>query len=215
MAIGSIFFQKIFRQSAKRRYTINFFADSRRFPTTSLLIATKVEMRQNKSKDKSESAEQGYSEVLEIVEQLAEILERTGLTEVRIRDNEFEVQVSRHQRSPVGYEQPPLQAAEADIATSTRQLPGENADVEIDAQGENAFINAPMPSRFYRSSAPDEPPFVNVGDIVATGEPVAVLEVMKTYNPVEAPFNCEILEILAEDGEAVEYGEPLFRVKQT
>jgi len=52
-------------------------------------------MRQNKSKDKSQSAEQNYSDVLEIVEQLAEILVRTDLSEVRIRDNEFEVQVSR------------------------------------------------------------------------------------------------------------------------
>ena len=172
-------------------------------------------MRQNKSKDKSESTEQDYSEVLNVVEQLAEILDRTGLTEVRIRDNEFEVQVSRQLGNSVGYEQPPLPAAEAGVIVSTPQLPSENAGVDAGAQAEDPFIKAPMPSRFYRSSAPDEPPFVNVGDIVATGEPVAVLEVMKTYNPVEAPFNCEILEIIAEDGEAVEYGEPLFRVKQT
>ena len=77
-----------------------------------------------------------------------------------------------------------------------------------------AYISAPMPSRFYRSPAPDEPPFVEIGDTVSAGEPVAVLEVMKTYNPVEAPFNCEILEILAEDGDAIEYSQALFRVKQ-
>ena len=171
-------------------------------------------MRQNKSKDKPQSAKQDYSEALEIVEQLAEILDRTGLTEVRIRDNEFEVQVSRQRNSPGGYEQPPLQPVETGIAIGAPQLPAENANVEADAQADNGFISAPMPSRFYRSPAPDEPPFVDVGDVVATGEPVAVLEVMKTYNPVEAPFNCEILEILAEDGEAVEYGQHLFRVKQ-
>ena len=171
-------------------------------------------MRQNKSKDKPQSAEQDYSEVIEIVERLAEVLDRTGLTEVRIRDNEFEVQVSRHQSNPGGYEQPALQPVETGIAVGTPQLPGEKANVEAGAQADNGLISAPMPSRFYRSPAPDEPPFVNVGDVVATGEPVAVLEVMKTYNPVEAPFNCEILEILAEDGEAVEYGQPLFRVKQ-
>ena len=171
-------------------------------------------MRQNKSKDKPQSAEQDYSEVLEIVEQLAEILDRTGLTEVRIRDNEFEVQVSRHRSSPGGYEQQPLQPVETGIAVGTPQLPAKNENVEAGAQADNGSISAPMPSRFYRSPAPDEPPFVDVGDVVATGEPVAVLEVMKTYNPVEAPFNCEILEILAEDGEAVEYGQPLFRVKQ-
>ena len=172
-------------------------------------------MRQNKSKDKSQSAEQDYSEVLEIVERLAEILDRTDLSEVRIKDNEFEIQVSRDRGSPGGYEQASLQPAEAGVAIGAPQLPPENTETEGGTQTHNAFINAPMPSRFYRSPAPDEPPFVKVGDIVATGEPVAVLEVMKTYNPVEAPFNCEILEILAEDGAAVEYAQPLFRVKQT
>ena len=171
-------------------------------------------MRQNKSKDKSQSAEQNYSDVLEIVEQLAEILVRTDLSEVRIRDNEFEVQVSRDRENPGGYEQVALRPAETSVAAGAPQLPVENPDTEGGSEAQNGFISAPMPSRFYRSPAPDEPPFVKVGDIVAMGEPVAVLEVMKTYNPVEAPFNCEILEVLAEDGEAVEYSQPLFRVKQ-
>ena len=179
-------------------------------------------MRQNRSKDKSESkalsfksAEQDYSDVLELVEQLAEVLDRADLTEVRIRDNEFEVQVSRERPSLVGYEQPPLQRIATSVTTGTPQMPLEDTDVEVSAQPENEFIKAPMPSRFYRSPTPEEPPFVEVGDAVATGEPVAVLEVMKTYNPVEAPFNCEIVEILVEDGDAVEYAQPLFRVKQT
>ena len=172
-------------------------------------------MRQNRSKDKSESAEQDYSDVLELVERLTEVLDRADLTEVRIRDNEFEVQVSRERRSLVEYEQPPLQRIATSVATGTPQMPLEETDVEVSAQPEGEFINAPMPSRFYRSPTPEEPPFVEVGDVVATGEPVAVLEVMKTYNPVEAPFNCEIVEILVEDGDAVEYAQPLFRVKQT
>ncbi len=171
-------------------------------------------MRQNKSKDKSQSAEQSYSDVLEIVEQLAEILVRTDLSEVRIRDNEFEVQVSRDRGNPGGYEQVTLRPAEMNVAVGARQFSVENPDAEGGSEAQNEFISAPMPSRFYRSPAPDEPPFVKVGDIVARGEPVAVLEVMKTYNPVEVPFNCEILEILAEDGDAVEYSQPLFRVKQ-
>lgn len=170
-------------------------------------------MRQNKPKDKSQSTEQDYSGVLELVERLAEILERTELTEVRIKEDELEVQVSRHPRNPGGYEAIPLQPTDTSIAMSTQSLPMETTDVEGSEQAQDNFINAPMPSRFYRAPSPEEPPFVKVGDVVSVGEPVAVLEVMKTYNPVEAPFSCEILEILAEDGEAVEYAQPLFRVK--
>ena len=171
-------------------------------------------MRQNKTKDRSQSAEQDFSGVLELVEQLAAILERADLTEVRIRENELEVQVSRHPGSPPKYENLPLQPVETGIAVRPQSRPVEAADIEEGAQVQSNSINAPMPSRFYRAPAPDEPPFVKVGDVVSLGEPVAVLEVMKTYNPVEAPFNCEILEILAEDGDAVEYNQPLFRVRQ-
>ncbi|MDE0013862.1 MAG: acetyl-CoA carboxylase, biotin carboxyl carrier protein [Candidatus Poribacteria bacterium] len=170
-------------------------------------------MRQNKPKDKSQSTEQDYSGVLELVERLAEILERTELTEVRIKEDELEVQVSRHPGNPGGYEAIPLQPTDTSIAMRTQSLPMETTDVEGSEQAQDNFINAPMPSRFYRAPSPEEPPFVKVGDVVSVGEPVAVLEVMKTYNPVEAPFSCEILEILAEDGEAVEYAQPLFRVK--
>ena len=152
--------------------------------------------------------------MLELVEQLAAILKRTDLTEVRIRENELEVQVSRHPGSPSQYENFPLQPVETSIAVSPQNLPVEDADVEDSEQVESNFINAPMPSRFYRAPGPDEPPFVAVGDVVSLGEPIAVLEVMKTYNPVEAPFSCEILEILVEDGDAVEYNQPLFRIKQ-
>lgn len=168
-------------------------------------------MRQNRSKDTSESTERNYAEVLEIVEQLAEILDRADLSEVRIRDNEFEVQVSRDRGSPVGDAQLPRTAVPPVAAQPPVERESESAG---SADTESSIISAPMPSRFYRSPAPDEPPLVNIGDIVEIGEPVAVLEVMKTYNPVDAPFTCEILEILAEDGDSVEYAQPLFRVKK-
>ena len=172
-------------------------------------------MRQNRPKDKSESGEQDYSDILELVERLAQVLDRSDLTEIRVRDNEFEVQVSRYQGTSGGYDRAPApQSTETSIAVGAPRLPAENMDVPGDGDAQSVYISAPMPSRFYRAPAPDESPFVQVGDTVSTGEPVGMLEVMKTYNPVEAPFNCEILEILAEDGEAVEYSQPLFRVKQ-
>lgn len=143
--------------------------------------------------------EQDESRLLELVENLITIAERAELAELRVRDGELEVQLSR-QLAAVPLQPQPQPMVPVETAAGTA------------APEEGEFINAPMPSRFYRSPAPDEPPFVQIGDTVNTGDSLAVLEVMKTYNPVEAPFSCEILEILAEDGAAVEYGEPLFRV---
>lgn len=143
--------------------------------------------------------EQDESRLLELVENLIGIAERAELAELRVRDGELEVQLSR-QPAAVPLQPQPQPMVPVETAAGTA------------APEEGEFINAPMPSRFYRSPAPDEPPFVQIGDTVNTGDSLAVLEVMKTYNPVEAPFSCEILEILAEDGAAVEYGEPLFRL---
>ncbi len=141
--------------------------------------------------------EQDENHLLELVENLVTIAERAKLSELRIRDGELEVQLSRQSAATPMQPQPMVP-----VETSTGTT----------AEEKGEFITAPMPSRFYRSPAPDEPPFVQVGDTVSPGAPLAVLEVMKTYNPVEASFSCEILEILAEDGAAVEYGEPLFRI---
>ncbi len=143
--------------------------------------------------------EQDDSHLLELVENLITIAERAKLSELRVRDGELEVQLSRQ---PAAVPLQPQPTVPVETAAGT------------DAPEEGEFIKAPMPSRFYRSPAPDEPPFVQVGDTVSPNAPLAVLEVMKTYNPVEAPFSCEILEILVEDGAAVEYGEPLFRVSR-
>ncbi len=146
--------------------------------------------------------EQDENHLLRLVENLITIAERAELAELRVRDGELEVQLSRKVAAAPLQPQPIVSQPMVPVGTSTETAGPDDAE----------FINAPMPSRFYRSPAPGEPPFVQVGDTVSTGDALAVLEVMKTYNPVEVPFSCEILEILAEDGAAVEYGEPLFRV---
>jgi acetyl-CoA carboxylase biotin carboxyl carrier protein len=75
-------------------------------------------------------------------------------------------------------------------------------------------ILSPMVGTFYSSPSPDSPAFVKVGDRVKKGQVVAILEAMKIMNELEAEFDCEILEILKSDGQAVEYDMPLYTVKK-
>ncbi|MQR99690.1 acetyl-CoA carboxylase biotin carboxyl carrier protein [Gluconobacter aidae] len=74
-------------------------------------------------------------------------------------------------------------------------------------------IDAPMHGQFYASPAPDAPPFVKPGDIVAEGQPLYILEVMKTLSRIEAEFPCRIVAVLAANADAVSPGTPLFTVE--
>ncbi len=73
-------------------------------------------------------------------------------------------------------------------------------------------VKSPMVGTFYRSPAPDESPFVEVGDRIRTGQTVCIIEAMKLMNEIEAEVSGQIVEILVENGEPVEYGQPLMRV---
>lgn len=73
-------------------------------------------------------------------------------------------------------------------------------------------ITSPMVGTFYRSPAPDEAPFVSVGDRISTGQTVCIIEAMKLMNEIEADFSGEIAEILVENSEPVEFGQVLMRV---
>ena len=75
-------------------------------------------------------------------------------------------------------------------------------------------ILSPMVGTFYSSPSPDSASFVKVGDRIKKGQVVAILEAMKIMNELEAEFDCEILEILKSDGQAVEYDMPLYTVKK-
>lgn len=76
-----------------------------------------------------------------------------------------------------------------------------------------AYITAPMVGTFYRAPAPDAPPYVEVGDEVEVGQTVCIIEAMKLMNEIKSEYKGKILEVLVENGNPVEYGQPLFKVQ--
>ena len=86
------------------------------------------------------------------------------------------------------------------------------AKPECEVEGE--LITSPMVGTFYQAPSPDSPPYVKVGDKVKKGQTLCIIEAMKIMNELEAEFDCEILEVLVEDGQPVEFDTPLFRVKK-
>ncbi|RYL92348.1 acetyl-CoA carboxylase biotin carboxyl carrier protein [Sporolactobacillus sp. THM7-4] len=110
----------------------------------------------------------------------------------------------------------PLQAAQAQPAPQTAQtaVPADTADQTPSDDASLHKITAPMVGTFYSSSSPDTEPFVTKGSKVDEKTVVCIVEAMKLFNEIEAEVRGTIVDVLAEDGQLVEYGQPLFLVKE-
>ncbi|MDR2638282.1 MAG: acetyl-CoA carboxylase biotin carboxyl carrier protein [Helicobacteraceae bacterium] len=151
---------------------------------------------------------------LDEIKSLADYLDASSLSKIKIKQEGFSLTLERHISSaPTAFVNSVAAPAIARNAPNVAQIAAPSAPSGGKNEGE--IIASPMVGAFYRSPSPDAPPFVNAGDRVAKGKPLCVLEAMKMFNEIEAEFDCSILEILVEDGQVVEYDTPLFRVKRS
>lgn len=146
------------------------------------------------------------------LEDLIHILEQSGLAEIEIEED------GRRIRLQKSLPYAPLGAAMMPVEGMALQPPAAGAAAdsepdEIDETGGLPTINAPMVGTFYAASAPGEEPFVNVGDTVEESQTVCIVEAMKLMNEVGASVVGVIDKILVENGQPVEYGQPLFAIR--
>ena len=145
---------------------------------------------------------------LEKIEGLVKIVENSSLTEFSIKDGDTEITMSKLTHPPViaaGVPAAPLTAAPAQPTA---------AEEKAEAADEFELILAPIVGTFYSAAAPDVPAYVKVGDHVKAGQTVCILEAMKLMNEITAEQDGTIVEICAQNGQAVEYGTPLFRYEE-
>ena len=146
------------------------------------------------------------------IKKLIELVEESGIAELQIHEGEESVRISRHAPTPtvmhipvsqVGYN-PSLAAPPAPVVGASPALP------PVEAPPKGRPLRSPMVGTFYRSASPDAKPFVEIGQAVQVGDIVCVIEAMKMFNQIEADQAGVISRILAEDGQPVEYDQPLF-----
>ena len=87
-------------------------------------------------------------------------------------------------------------------------------EVKEEEDSNLSIITSPMVGTFYSAASPDTPAFVKVGDIISKGKIICIIEAMKLMNEIESEYNGEIVECLIKDGDMVEYGQPLFKIKE-
>jgi acetyl-CoA carboxylase biotin carboxyl carrier protein len=139
-----------------------------------------------------------------LVRDLADVLNDTGLTEIEVERGDLRIRVAKTITAAVASAAIPATV----VAPPTAAAPAP-ASAAVPAKAPGDAVKSPMVGTVYLQSQPGAPPFVRVGDRVSQGQTLLLVEAMKTMNPIAAPRDGLLLELLVADGQPVEYGEPL------
>jgi acetyl-CoA carboxylase biotin carboxyl carrier protein len=145
----------------------------------------------------------------ELVRELAGLLDQTGLTEIEYDAGGLRIRVAR---SPAPVQALPPAPAPATAAAASAASAPAPAPVEKIAD-HPGLLTSPMVGVVYTSPEPQAPPFVNIGDAVAAGATVLLIEAMKVFNPIKAHRSGRVTRVFVNNGAPVEYGEPLLVIE--
>ncbi|MDO4630256.1 MAG: acetyl-CoA carboxylase biotin carboxyl carrier protein [Planctomycetia bacterium] len=149
------------------------------------------------------------------VRRIAQIMKEYGLSDLELKDGDIHIRLARTSETvgvpvttvaaPAVVSAPVAVAPTAPaVATAPEVTPAEDANIKT--------IDSPIVGTFYSKPNPNSAPFVNVGDMIAEGKTVCIIEAMKVMNQLPAEISGKIVAVLVKDGDAVEYGQPLFKV---
>lgn len=154
------------------------------------------------------------------IQDLIKFVAKSGVNEVAIEEKDFKITIKTNQEptyvtatvpSPVALPAQPV--APAPVAAPANTAPAAPTSSTPAAESSNLItIKSPMIGTFYRASGPDKPLFVNVGDEIAPGKVLCIVEAMKLFNEIESEVSGKVVKILVNDAEPVEFDQPLFLV---
>lgn len=160
------------------------------------------------------------------IQELIKIVNRSNIGELSIEEGDFKIIIKQKEEPAPVYATtapvqsylppappipPPATVMQPAVASGTSTIETETVQSK---QADNLItIKSPMIGTFYRSSSPDKPPFVNIGDEVFVGKTVCIIEAMKLFNEIESEVKGTLVKVLADDASPVEYDQPLFLVE--
>lgn len=136
------------------------------------------------------------------IKKLIELLESSGVAEIEVREGEESVRISRPRSQPAS---PPVAPPPAAPAAPTAETKGPEEDGHV--------VRSPLVGIYYVAPQPDQPPYVELGQTVGKGDVLCIIEAMKVMNHIETTVAGSIARIFVENGEPVEYGQPLFLIR--
>lgn len=141
----------------------------------------------------------------DIIEILREF-DRSSVNELKIKDDKSELEMAKTKSEPSYYEPEKVTQELAKPTPSVRQ------DDEV-VDSDNYIVEAPIVATFYRAPSPEEPPFVEEGDVVEKDQVLFILEAMKMFNEIKSPVAGKVVRVFPEDGDLVEYGEKIIEIE--
>lgn len=149
------------------------------------------------------------------LQELLDFIAKSGLNKVNIETDEFKISVQRDPstKQVVSVAAPAPAGPPAPAPTAPAPAAGAPAAAPAAPAASQIALKAPMIGTFYRSSGPDSPAFVQVGDVVEKGQVICIIEAMKLFNEIEAEQSGRIVKALVENATPVEYDQPLFLIE--
>jgi acetyl-CoA carboxylase biotin carboxyl carrier protein len=149
------------------------------------------------------------------IKKLIELLEESSLSEIEIVEGEESVRLSRSAGmapAAIPHYAPPV-AAPPPAAPPAAAPEASGGEAQEDSVPEGELVRSPMVGTFYAASTPDAEPFVKPGQQVSEGETLCIIEAMKMFNQIEAETSGTVVAVLAENGQPVEFDQPLFVIR--
>jgi acetyl-CoA carboxylase biotin carboxyl carrier protein len=155
------------------------------------------------------------------IQELIKMINKSNIGEVSIEEKGFKLTIKQKEEPAIQQviaapmqAQPVATMAAMPSAQQQTTAPAEKPAKSTETPaGNTIIIKSPMIGTFYRSPSPDKPSFVNIGDEIAPGKVVCIIEAMKLFNEIESEIQGKIVKVLAEDASPVEYDQPLFLVE--
>ncbi len=153
-------------------------------------------------------------DTIKTVKELAALMKENNLSYLKVKNEEFEVELGEKQKQtalPVMPPMPMMPAMQAPVAApaAAQTAPAQEAQPVLSGK----IVKSPIVGTFYAAPAPGKPAYAPVGKTVAKGEVLFIIESMKLMNEVTSEFDGKVAEILVKDGEAVEFDQPIMRIE--
>ncbi len=152
---------------------------------------------------------------LKEIKELIKLVSESGVSEVEVEKGDFKVSIKKiEDKTTIVHAEPSMHTAPIAVSVAPAQVTAKmEALVSIPAASNLITIKSPMIGTFYKTSSPEKPAFINIGDEIKPGKVLCIIEAMKLFNEIESEVSGKIVKILVENASPVEYDQPLFLVE--